>query len=538
MPLVIKQNFVKGLKIKREITYSPDKKNEYMSIFNELKQEEIIQKGVKFEDLKWVVWNIGIEICNLTFELPFHQRRWELALKAWALYQLKKRVNRDSIRTKINLGKEIIINSWGFSDISGLTQFYDNIPPVKQNTFKAVTNEILNFIELDDTLSNKIKDIYKSKRKQKRQRQLPPFSEIVKFHEAVERLAEDFTETEQKKYAPLILWWRLTNILPMRPREFTLTPNECILKHEDGYILRVRRIKHEGKNDDEQIIEEVPITEEAVQWIKSYKELTKDYKQNEYLLCYQMHNEITNGRSGIISKNQILSTDILRRLLDDFYEEIIFHKYGLTHGIYKLKDHRRILLMETRHLAICNMLFMNYSPHTIKLLAGHDHIHSQNPYAAHMDLYVESQVTMLTETFQRAIRQMAIGNTRDINQIPADLRNRRIYKVEDFSRLWPLPHGCYCLYTPLDCPVDDHRYCPYLFIPKENWEDALEWLTDCSDRLESEIKTTLDFLMKIRKDPSKRGEANNTAGKLNTLVHQKAIVDAHSKELKYRNWEI
>ncbi|MNW59928.1 hypothetical protein D3C74_378820 [compost metagenome] len=180
------------------------------------------------------------------------------------------------------------------------------------------------------------------------------------------------------------------------------------------------------------------------------------------------------------------------------------------------------------------MLFMNYSPHTIKVLAGHEHINSQNPYAAHMDLYVQSQVTMLTETFQRAIRQMATGNTKDINQIPADLRNRRIYKVEDFSHLWPLPHGCYCLYTPLNCPVDDHRYCPFLYIPKENWEGALEWLTDCSDRLESEIKTTLDFLMKIRNDPSKRGEANNTAGKLNSLVHQKAMVDAHSKELEYR----
>ncbi|MCI3921355.1 hypothetical protein MO973_24615 [Paenibacillus sp. TRM 82003] len=534
MPLVIKQDFVNGLKIKKELTYSPDRVGEYNSLFNELKNSEIIRRGTKFEGERWIVWNIGLKVCNFTFELPFHLRKWVLPLKAWVLYQLKKSINKENIRTKLNIGKEIIINSWGFSDISGLTQYYENTAEVKQDVFKSVADELLEFIELGNHLASKVRNIYKSKRKNKRQRQLPAFSEIVKFHEAMERLAFESSDLERRKYSPLILWWRLTNIIPMRPREFVLTPNDCIVYKGEEYFFRVRRTKHEGKNDDDEpIIDEVPITLEAVQWIRTYKELTTPYPQTEYLLSYMMHDDVTDGKSGVKSKNHVFTTDILRLLLDSFYVDIMHKKYGITSESYEVKDHRRIQLMGTRHLAICNMLFMNFSPHTIKVLAGHEHIHSQNPYAAHMDLYVQSQVTMLSETFQRAIRRISASETFNIDQIPSDLKNRRMYKIEDFSHLWSLPHGCFCLYTPLNCPVDDHRYCPYLYIPNENWEGALGWLTDCSDRLEAEIKVTLDFLRDIRIDPAKRGESNNAAGKLNTLVHQKALVDAQCKELEY-----
>ena len=80
------------------------------------------------------------------------------------------------------------------------------------------------------------------------QRPLAAFDTYFKFNDLIEDYwASDIPKEERLFFFPIYLWWRITAVIPMRPREFILTTRDCYYVNEQGeHFLTIRRNQLKG----------------------------------------------------------------------------------------------------------------------------------------------------------------------------------------------------------------------------------------------------------------------------------------------------
>lgn len=523
------ETFKEGIKIKRTISFDISEIAKYKELFNELKGEYIIQKGEQFDSNSWKLWGNGLGVVTLFFRLPLHLKKWEIILKAYMVIQLKNKFVPAYLQNKLIMINNAIIQSWGLDDFNGLVSYFDSVPNSRKKVLNAVLKDIINFVEIDKDVRLNIESLINKNYKSKK-RKLPPFHEITLFHTAIVRLYEEWSEEEKRKYYPLFLWWVITTVIPLRPREFCLIPLACLSNEGTNYKALLPRIKEKGKNGEEIFIDEVPVSKNVAIYFLEYMELAKEYPKTSFLLNFEMYVESMGINKKSFVNNQVYKRQ-LWNLIDHFYLEIMCDKFGYIQEPYERTDNRRIHLAHTRHLAICNMMFQGFSPLTIMKLAGHTSIFSQNPYRSHLILYAESRVIQLTEIYRRNLRKIALGQTKSIKNIDKGLRARRILTKEDFEQTYPVDYG-YCTYSPVKCPVRDCRHCKFYFIPQDMWSDALPYLMDESEKLDTQIREIIHTMMDIRNDISNNEALKNKSAELSAEIQNKAMVDARILEIQ------
>src|SRR5699024_2642982 len=90
------------------------------------------------------------------------------------------------------------------------------------NRFKTFvdTNNFLHLIEHETknefVMQVALQEIYN------RHRELANYETIVDFHYSMKEFVESSTTYAQEKFYPVILWWKITGLIPMRPKDFCL----------------------------------------------------------------------------------------------------------------------------------------------------------------------------------------------------------------------------------------------------------------------------------------------------------------------------
>ena len=127
------------------------------------------------------------------------------------------------------------------------------------------------------------------------QRKLSDFQSIMLFDRIIEdfweRINNDSNIERKELYFPLYLWWKITNIIPLRLVEFCIIPYDCIKESADGknYIYLRRsalkghkkgRIHVSYKIDEDYNIHKYVISKEIVNLIKEYKEITSKHRRD------------------------------------------------------------------------------------------------------------------------------------------------------------------------------------------------------------------------------------------------------------------
>mgnify|MGYP000937805467 CR=1 FL=1 len=120
----------------------------------------------------------------------------------------------------------------------------------------------------------------------KRQRTLADFDTYFIFDEIIKDYWKSSLSMEDRLfYYPLYLWWMITGVLPLRPREFLLTQRNCLIKNsDDAYYLKLRRNKLKGgrknisyKLSDDYIVNTYKIPDYLGDEIQDYIDLTSKY---------------------------------------------------------------------------------------------------------------------------------------------------------------------------------------------------------------------------------------------------------------------
>lgn len=246
----------------------------------------------------------------------------------------------------------------------------------------------------------------------KKIRKLPSYKDILAFDYYLNKFFnEETNKTLRLLFEPVRLWWKITNVIPMRASEFAvkLKP-DCIQKKDNKFYLHIDRIKVTTPKNKRRhyytipLLRDIEITDDIYNLIDSYRDSVSSDSDRLTLLSYKKYKEaLDDYRSSKKLAKSPNSTgkykvydnefnrEVLQRCVDLFYSEIIY-------GRYKYTTQHTLTIGDTRHFAFCSLLLQGVSPLEIAMLGGHTSLTTQDSYTNHAEYIISSEmVTYLTK---------------------------------------------------------------------------------------------------------------------------------------------
>lgn len=255
--------------------------------------------------------------------------------------------------------------------------------------------------QLLEQLDNVMTVAYQNKPKQ--QRQLAQFQSYFAFNDILsDYWAQTLPKEQRLFYYPLYLWWQITAVIPLRPREFLLTQRNCLSEKDGKYFLTLRRnnlkgkekaVTHKISEDYYETTYEIP--ESLAMDIRAYLDLTDSQSATKLntLFVTDSHYKRWERKTGV--NNRFLTYTNLNTILKYFYHEVVSEQYGYqVHYLNpptKLEDKEinYIHIGDTRHIAMINLIAEGASPVTAMLLAGHDNVTTSSHYFSNLSQFIE-----------------------------------------------------------------------------------------------------------------------------------------------------
>lgn len=235
-------------------------------------------------------------------------------------------------------------------------------------------------------------------------RSLPSNKDILAFEYYLKRFfSEEKEQSIVNYYRPLLLWWEITTVIPMRPSEFAFKlKRDCLVNNNREYYLKIDRVKiRKAKRTVGRIpiLNKIGITKEIYDLISEYIELTSFDSNTKTLISYEamikfrkdyLNSKDTkyNLRNFSENKGDTTSNTLknLASLLNSFYKVVI-------EGFYSdntISDY--LTPGDTRHLAFSSLVLQGLNPIEIAMLGGHTTLSTQDSYTGHVNYYVDSEI--------------------------------------------------------------------------------------------------------------------------------------------------
>lgn len=270
------------------------------------------------------------------------------------------------------------------------------------------------------------------------QRALAEFDTYFLFGEIMDDFwKSDMSMATRLFFYPLYLWWHVTAIIPLRPREFLVTPRICLNEKDNSYVLTIRRNMLKGRRkrgikykiDEDYAVQELNISAEMAAEIQRYIDWTDKYEATdiETLLIADPHYDKWERKK--LYKSRFYTMQNLYTCLRYFYSEVIKGIYHLnvvekTAHIEK-GEIGRLSLGDTRHLALINLMLEGGSPSLAMELAGHENIEMAAHYYSNVTNLVECRTyrqyrKVIGGNVQYSITPVAFGPLRDKGEVLPD----------------------------------------------------------------------------------------------------------------------
>lgn len=465
----------------------------------------------EYEDLIWSIYNEEIfERTNIRFRLSEKIIKNKLSnklvksLKSWCLLQIEDQFSYSYIGSKVHCVLEAIEKSNCFNplflDFFKKEYFKEEYKNNSKYAKAAALYEFINYSEIyiEEEYIKVILLTYESHQPSKDIiRNIPPSHDILKFSLLIEDFFnENMNYQDYLLYYPIYLWWNLTNLIPLRIREFCLIKYECLVLTDEGYLIELPRTK--GKKERKIRYDRILISDTLAHSILEYKKRTCNLGKTKTLLHYmatRYHVESQQYRTVTNIENQnIFSHYNFTQLLEKFYRNIVNKKYRfriLEDDEVPLKIEnekymtRRIRPNDTRHFAFLNLMLQGYHPSEIARLGGHKYVTSQFSYHNHLEYWVDSDLVNLLMSQQSFINdasnyffQNLIFKQKIVNPL-----------LEETINMLPLRIG-YCTDLSQNCMVEEHYLC-------EHWRITLNDYQKHSEEIHKIIGNQKSFLQNL-----------------------------------------
>lgn len=513
------------------IVFAKKELDSFVAAFEKLKNAGHIIAG-SFDDIKWKLpcHNKAVSL-TFTFDIEIYQEI-NIALKGYIITKKLAGFSTSRCSTDLSRIKKMVIETQGLKQPNKFESLLLTSTEIMRLEYSITLKNFLSFypVKSHDRFMKLCDSIPVVNRNN---RELPHFHHVM----AADEIMYKYFEQSYPKpiYLPIWLWWKITNVIPMRPTELLKTRIDCLEVQADGsYWITIHRIKGRKYSPEEiEQVQQIQIDEHIYNLINQYKLmlLNLDIK-SEYLfpteLYYKSKKFTHKKRIGRMNLDQFSD------LLDSFYTHIIelkFQEYAIG---------KRIRPGDTRHFAIINMFLQGFNMLSIARMAGHEIIESQENYYSHAVQFAESFVYKLAQNnvedkIAASLSGGLLGWRREV------IDKGRIYDYSEIQHFRGVDFG-FCSDTapnfPANC-VEDCRLCDYyIFKPTiDEYHNGIKWLGDISEALHRKIKETIELMGKISPSMNEAylqradGPLKCYAYNLVNLMDQKARIDSRLMEV-------
>lgn len=404
-------------------------------------------KKLDYEEDEWIFWNVitgnsetmDFSFIHDSFAFTKHIDVTTLkdVLKSWVLHRLTKDdLAPASVDTYFKHLKEALILTNGFCE-GGADLYCEFIKSLDlaDGPKRQKVISVLNFLSFYDDLDSEneytpqLFRLLINLKVTKKSRLIPSGVHILKFSNILEHFFDNVDKSDEKyiRYLPLLLWWKITTIIPLRPFEFCAIDPDCLIyegEDREKCYLKLPRLKIAKKKkkyvDKKQTVDKIRIPSNIESLINEYKDAIKEFNHtNRKTLISRLVYEKTNlgGSHNLKRDNSTFLTPDLASLINAFYSQVIKNIYGLTsthlppvgRKSIQLKDNVehdliRVRSIDTRHIAFINMLAQGWSKPEIARFGGHRILETQEGYQNHREYWIEEETQKMMKKFRLGVK--------------------------------------------------------------------------------------------------------------------------------------
>jgi len=528
----------------------------YRKEFDKLVKNGIVKSG-EFDDNNWACVTEFYKNVNIEFGFQIYPET-NVKLKAYALFKIN-----DRNTTVLNAKRAIQIVSLylkqtNFLDSNNVISIQDEIKTWKIEAKRSLCHvrEFLNYIN-EDINNPHFEVLEKISIPESKTRVIPNYYSIINFNYLIQHFIESANDEIKYKYYPLIIWWELSKIIPMRPIEIAILKRDCIEYDGVDYYISITRRKQrrQGKVKYKTIqpLTKIKITEELFNLINNYIKYCNKINNSTSLFSYEVFKENLKVPRAYETwseklKNDIVDVDKINNLLKNFYKEVIVGVYNYRVIAKNEKDIEEmdkyeietIQLGDTRHIAFCGLMLQGYNPLTIARIGGHETFSEQLGYQSHLDEYINAYTYMMTKNIRNKILN-GYNNLsfKSVKFSKVGLIKKESLGEELYDMLKVKGGRCSSKNFPNDCKSDSHFTCEH-FIPDETMTQDIinNELNKVNIQLESKVK----YIKSLTKDLIYFGKEKESTDiidenlkmntkALNALLKQKALFEAYKLDI-------
>jgi hypothetical protein len=501
-------------------------------------------KNNSFNDL---VWTMPCPSTLKDVQFDFNLGKYRTladSLKSYILLRRKAGKVPSYLGVNLRLLKKVIISTDGLRNKKSVKEYF--LKPINESELYDTCYLLANYLTFNQIpkIKEVVDDIFQGlKSPVANNRELPPFQDVLTFDDCVNKFFSCYSMDETFKWYPILIWWNLTNKLPMRPIDLLRTKSNCLdIKKDGSYWITIPRHKQQLTDlDRTYVYQTLQIDKENYQMIREFQMRLEEMGIESEFLIPSLEKIHPRFRAPTTMNKDAPSDSQHWNLITFFYEEVVEGKYGEFHL-------NRVTPGDTRHFAIMNLFLQGYNVLTIARLAGHDEITSPANYFTHAKFYAKSAVYKLA---QRKTEDDIGSTMRDGFFGWRDKQVRRAKdNLDDENEVnkWRKVDFGFCKDIedfPNNC-LEDCRFCQeyYVFKPSVNdWRKGIQWFESVSKELEENAINTLNLMATISTttyetlkglETMNENESKSLSIQFFKYLDHKAIIDARILEEKLK----
>lgn len=328
---------------------------------------------------------------------------------------------------------------------------------------------------------------------------LPSSKYILLFSYYLEKYFTDVEKDEAFKdeeiikkkilFYPILVWWKLTTIIPMRSTEFCLIKRNCLSEENGKFFIEITRIKkplnQEDKND---YYTKIEINDSMYHLLNNYIEVTDEYGESETLISYRSLIYVDNTGRRIFQKRDLnfFNKNNLEKLLKRFYKEVIDEYYQNS-----LSLDQKLSPNDTRHIAFISLMMQGISPVEIARLGGHKTIAAQYHYSFHKEYWIDNEVFKLIKNY----KNISNFDNNNIRYIPENVK-LKAFKPPTSSFRGELEIG-YCTDSLIRCEAKECMLCSHWRIDLDDIKLKEDLIIEKVNKNRNNLIELMNFIYKI-----------------------------------------
>ena len=504
----------------------------YKEIFQRLNDERILINDC-YDDVEWVLKGSDGRKFHVMFSID-KNTIWNDRLKHFALMKLdaqKADIHSTSVNIK-RIMKELLETDYLDADL--IPAYREKIGKYDRSKrmYLSAFGEFLAFIGGENAkeylnVVSSVPQIHLVK-----SRNLPCYQSILLFDHIINDFIQRTNIEEKTRYYPLLIWWKISSVIPLRPGEVYQLPKDCIYKKNGKCYIHIERVKNKYKRkmNSNPIIKDFVIREDVYSIIRDYINYT-DKIFDEDTKKYLFSINILKETAGLKSKDkdvERLTHITMQTIYKHFKKEVIEQEYGYhVVSLGQKKDENdieEIKMGDVRHLAIINLMMMGYNPLYIMELAGHHKLNTQMGYYNHVDTFATAKSHVLKEMIKRTENNLNLEEYHSGDYVVQ--KNMLGTSYYDLPLVFDGKGRCRSRNFPNDCVYTECIFCPY-FIPDRNL--SKEYCDALKEENEKDMEALQMELKLLMQDYVDNREFDEVGKKIGVTLNKKIAIHAYQR---------